>query len=86
LIKDPFRSDLRIANVTQPKLFIHGRRDTVIPLSSGEALYRVAPEPKRMLIYDASGHNDIWDGDLIAEIVRFVEGAATGDALVPDRR
>ena len=25
LIKDPFRSDLRIAGVGQPKLFIHGR-------------------------------------------------------------
>jgi fermentation-respiration switch protein FrsA (DUF1100 family) len=85
LIKDAFRSDLSIAGVKQPKLFIHGRRDTVIPLSSGEALYRIAPEPKRMLIYDASGHNDIWEG-LTAEILRFVEGTATGDALVPGRR
>ena len=74
LIKDPFRSDLRIASVTQPKLFIHGRRDTVIPLSSGEALYRIAHEPKRMLIDDASGHNDIWNGGLTAEIIRFVDG------------
>lgn len=73
LIKDPFRSDLRIANVTQPKLFIHGRYDTIIPLSSGEALYRIAPEPKRMLIDDAVGHNDIWTDGLTAEIVNFVE-------------
>lgn len=75
LIKDPFRSDLRITEVTQPKLFIHGRRDDIIPLSSGEALYRIAPEPKRMLIYDAAGHNDIWTDDMTAEIVRFVEEA-----------
>ncbi|AFL51599.1 fermentation-respiration switch protein FrsA (DUF1100 family) [Sinorhizobium fredii] len=73
LIKDPFRSDLRIAGVRQPKLFIHGRRDAIIPLSSGEALYDIAPEPKQMLIYDGSGHNDLWDARMIGDIIRFVE-------------
>jgi fermentation-respiration switch protein FrsA (DUF1100 family) len=73
LIKDPFRSELRISGVKQSKLFIHGRLDTIIPLASGEALYRIAPEPKRMLIDDASGHNDIWTDRLTAEIARFVE-------------
>ena len=73
LVKDPFRSDLKIAKVRQPKLFIHGRRDGIIPLSSGEALYRIAPEPKRMLIYDSSGHNDIWDDRMVDDVIRFVE-------------
>ena len=73
LIKDPFRSDLKIAKVRQPKLFIHGRRDDIIPLSSGEALYRTAPEPKQMLIYDSSGHNDIWDDGMVGDVIRFVE-------------
>ena len=76
LIKDTFRSDLRIAKVAQPKLFIHGRRDDIIPLSSGEALYAIAPEPKRMLIHDAYGHNDLWNAGITDEIVRFVEGLA----------
>ncbi|MBP1887585.1 fermentation-respiration switch protein FrsA (DUF1100 family) [Ensifer mexicanus] len=73
LLKDPFRSDLRIAEVKQSKLFIHGRRDTIIPLSSGEALYAIASEPKQMLIYDSSGHNDLWDARMVSDIVRFVE-------------
>lgn len=76
LIRDPFRSDLRIANVEQPKLFIHGRRDTVVPLASGEALYAIAPQPKRMIIDDTAGHNDIWTDRLTAEIVSFVETLA----------
>jgi fermentation-respiration switch protein FrsA (DUF1100 family) len=75
LIRDPFRSDLRIGRVSQPKLFIHGRRDTVIPLSSGEALFRLAPEPKRLLVIEDAGHNDIWNDDLTAEIVRFAEAS-----------
>jgi fermentation-respiration switch protein FrsA (DUF1100 family) len=73
LVKDPFRSDLRIAKLRQPKLFIHGRRDDIIPLSSGEELYRIAPEPKQMRIYDGSGHNDIWYDDTIGQVIRFVE-------------
>lgn len=73
LIKDPFRSDLRITRVRQPKLFIHGRRDDVIPQSSGEALFRLAPEPKRMLVHEA-GHNDIWNDAVTAAIVDFVAG------------
>jgi uncharacterized protein len=78
LIKDPFRSDLKIAKVRQPKLFIHGRRDDIIPLSSGEALYRTAPEPKQMLIYDGSGHNDIWDERMVGDVIRFVEALKRG--------
>ena len=78
LIRDPFRSDLRISGVKQPKLFIHGRRDTLVPLSSGEALYALSPEPRQLIIDESAGHNDIWTDRLTAEIVRFVENTATG--------
>ncbi len=78
LIKDPFRSDLKIAKVRQPKLFIHGRLDDSIPLSSGEALYRVAPEPKQMLIDDGLGHNDIWNDSTVGDVIRFVEALKIG--------
>ena len=73
LIKDSFRSDLKIAKVRQPKLFIHGRLDDSIPLSSGEALYRIAPEPKQMLVDDGSGHNDIWNEGTVGHVIHFVE-------------
>lgn len=73
LIKDPFRSDLRIAQVTRPKLFIHGRRDTVIEPVHGESLFAAAPEPKRMVMLDGYGHNDIWTDALVGTIADFVE-------------
>lgn len=81
LIKDPFRSDLRIRDVRQPKLFIHGRRDTSIPLSSGKALYDIAPEPRQMVIYDGSGHNDLWDAGMVGDIIRFIEATRLGEIL-----
>lgn len=73
LIKDRFRSDLWIEDVRQPKLFIHGRRDGVIPLHFGEALFAIAPEPKEMLVYDAYGHNDLWDEGMVGDVLTFIE-------------
>lgn len=73
LLKDPFRSDLNIGKVRQPKLFLHGRLDDSIPLSSGQALYEIAPEPKRMVIYDGAGHNDIFNDGMVGDVIRFVE-------------
>lgn len=71
-LKDPFRSDLRIGRVGTPKLFVHGRRDTLVPVGHGEALFLQTPEPKRMVILDEAGHNDIWSERLLREIADFV--------------
>ncbi len=76
LIRDRFRSDLWIADVAQPKLFVHGVRDAVIPIRHGQALYEAAPEPKEMRVYDAYGHNDIWSEGLLSDVVRFTEAVA----------
>lgn len=86
LTKDPFRSDLKIAKVRQPKLFIHGRHDAIIPLSSGEALYQIATEPKEMIIYDGLGHNDLWDVRMVDDIIGFVQSQKGGTAAPPPRR
>ena len=40
LMKDQFRSDLRIGKVTAPVLVLHGERDTVVPIASGRAALR----------------------------------------------
>jgi fermentation-respiration switch protein FrsA (DUF1100 family) len=69
LIKDSFRSDLRIGRVDAPKLFLHGDLDGVIPLSSGEKLFALATEPKMFSIQHGHGHNDIWSIALVESII-----------------
>ncbi len=59
LMKDQFRSDLRIRNVAVPVLIVHGDRDTVIPIQSGERLYALAQDPKRFLRVPGAGHEDL---------------------------
>jgi uncharacterized protein len=81
LLKDSFRSDLRIARVTEPKLFLHGDLDNVIPLSSGKTLFDAAPEPKAFIVQRGHGHNDIWTRALVEELVAFADSVT---ALAPD--
>src|SRR5204863_4529048 len=59
LIKDPFRSDLRIGKVTVPVLVLHGERDTVVPIALGEKLYALITSPKRFVRFPGAGHNDL---------------------------
>jgi len=59
LMKDQFRSDLRIHNVTAPVLIVHGDRDAVIPIESGERLYSLIEGPKRFLRVPGAGHEDL---------------------------
>jgi uncharacterized protein len=59
LMKDQFRSDLRIRDVTAPVLIVHGDRDNVIPIDSGEQLYALIAGPKRFLRIPGAGHEDL---------------------------
>lgn len=56
---DKFNSIRKIKKVRCPILVIHGDSDTTIPAWHGRALFRAAPEPKRLVIIPGGGHNDI---------------------------
>jgi hypothetical protein len=58
LIKDPFRSDLRVGKITAPVLVLHGERDAVVPIKFGERLYAMIRAPKRFVRLAEAGHND----------------------------
>jgi len=59
LMKDQFRSDLRIGRVKAPVLILHGDHDTVVPIESGERLYALITAPKRFVRFPGSGHEDL---------------------------
>jgi uncharacterized protein len=59
LIKDPFRSDERLARVKAPLLIMHGARDATIAIRFGEQLFALANQPKQFVRFDQGGHNDL---------------------------
>ena len=59
LMKDQFRSDLRIGKVTAPVLVLHGDRDNIVPMALAERLYGLINAPKRFVRFPGIGHNDL---------------------------
>ena len=77
LLRDPFRSDLRIAGVKVPLLVLHGARDPTIPIVFGERLFALANEPKQFVRFPDGGHNDLDYFGAAAVVRRFI-GASGG--------
>jgi fermentation-respiration switch protein FrsA (DUF1100 family) len=81
VMKDPFHSDQRIAQVQAPLLMMHGARDPTIPIASGERLFALANEPKKFVRFDQGGHNDLDDFGAVATARQFI-GAPKGWAML----
>ena len=79
LVLDPFDTLSVISAYRGPVLVVHGRRDSLIPYSHGQALAEAAPDG-RLVTYD-SDHNDCppdW-GDFWRQVDDFLEGALKRD-------
>lgn len=71
-MKDPFRSDLRIAHVKAPLLVLHGERDAIVPIRFGERLFALANEPKRLVRFPTGNHVDLDDHGAIEVVKSFL--------------
>jgi fermentation-respiration switch protein FrsA (DUF1100 family) len=78
LLIDRYESDRHIGSVTAPILILHGERDGIIPISMGKALYELAREPKKLVVFPNGGHVDLDDFgavDIVDQWVTAVLGA-----------
>lgn len=73
LIKDPWDSLSRIAQVGAPVLFLHGELDRVVPVRFGRRLYEAAAEPKQAIWHPAALHTNIMDFPGVTEqVIAFI--------------
>jgi fermentation-respiration switch protein FrsA (DUF1100 family) len=72
-MKDQFRSDQRIANVRAPVLVLHGERDNVVPIASGERLYALIKGPKRFVRIPGGGHDNLGGFGVVEAARKFVD-------------
>jgi fermentation-respiration switch protein FrsA (DUF1100 family) len=75
LIKDPFRSDLRMPKVTAPVLVLHGVLDRVVPISYGERLYEMIRAPKQFVRLPRAEHNDHDEHGGLEAVRPFIAGS-----------
>jgi len=59
LLNYKFESNHHIQNVRCPVTIIHGTDDTVVDYGSGQRLYKIAPEPKKLITIEQGGHNNL---------------------------
>lgn len=59
-IDEPIANARKIRAIHLPLLIIHGERDIVLPVESGQKLYDISPSEHKMLLrIPGAGHNDL---------------------------
>ena len=59
LLKDTWDSESRISKVKSPLLFVHSKKDSIVPFRFAHKLFQAANEPKKHIwLEDSGGHND----------------------------
>ena len=61
LMKDTYRSDLRLQGLTLPLVVLHGTADQTIPVDHGRELADLYSGPKTYLEFAGGTHIDLWD-------------------------
>ncbi|MDX1579179.1 MAG: alpha/beta fold hydrolase [Gemmatimonadota bacterium] len=75
-----FDSLARLPEVRAPILVGAGSEDAVIPPDEARKVYEAAPQPKRWLLAEGAGHNDIFAHEgLWRELYRFTHDALVGE-------
>jgi fermentation-respiration switch protein FrsA (DUF1100 family) len=68
---DRYETTRYIGEIKAPLLILHGEHDAVVPVAMGRELARLAPEPKRLVIFPNGTHSDLYiDGNNAIDAVR----------------
>jgi len=59
----PLDNGLILSQPHSPLLIFHGVKDRLIPAAHAEKLFKSAAEPKKLVLFKNSGHNDIFLND-----------------------
>ncbi len=81
LMRDPFRSDLAIGKVHMPALMVHGEKDSVIPIKSGQRLFELAHQPKEFVAVADGGHLVLGLAQVYPRVRAFIDAATAGSPL-----
>jgi len=74
LMKDQFRSDERIQNVTAPVLILHGLNDHIVPYAMGEQMFDLTKANRHIVRFLEGGHEDLDRHGALHAVGRFLAG------------
>ena len=78
MVLDRFDLVARIGRIRAPILVLHGKRDRVVPIRYGRALFDAAPEPKEGWFAPDAGHEDLARYGGLDVAIAFIERRLAG--------
>jgi fermentation-respiration switch protein FrsA (DUF1100 family) len=75
LVRDRWRSDVRIRRLTSPLLVVAGGEDRIVPPEQSRLLFDRASVHKQWVVLDGAGHNDAefgGDGPFVESVERWL--------------
>jgi fermentation-respiration switch protein FrsA (DUF1100 family) len=77
---DRYETTRYIGGLKAPLLILHGAHDRVVPEAMGRELARLAPEPKRLVVFPNGNHSNLYiNGNNAIDAVRvFIGGLGAG--------
>jgi fermentation-respiration switch protein FrsA (DUF1100 family) len=85
MLRDEYDSAAALVGFNRPVVVAVAERDSIVPARFGTALYAELQAPKRLLVIEASEHND-WSHRVNAQWWRAAIGFALGRPPIPKRR
>jgi len=82
LVDQELNSARLVERLTTPLLVIHGTQDRTIPFRQGQALYALAPQPKRFYAIEGAAHTNLHEagGEMYVQVLRDFLSSPTGKA------
>ena len=73
LIKDKYDNASLINSIKSPVLILGARKDKIVPVELAQNLYDLAPNPKKMIIYEGCNHNDLYNVRSYRDVIKWLE-------------
>lgn len=72
IIKDKYDNTQKISQIDVPVFVMAATEDKVVPLKRAEELFILAKEPKKMLVYGAAQHSNLYDFNNWKDILNWL--------------
>jgi uncharacterized protein len=73
LLRDKYKNDKKIKNISIPVLVMHGEADQIVPFWMGQKIYEIANQPKYSYFTKYDDHMMEYDEKLVFELKTFIK-------------
>ena len=72
LLRDKYKNDKKIKNISIPVLVMHGEADQIVPFWMGQKIYEIANQPKYSYFTKYDNHMMDYDKNLLVVMKKFI--------------